>query len=344
MSIFPKCQRRCCSSTTSQSSSLTSKTKLRGFTLIELLVVIAIIAVLIALLLPAVQQAREAARRSQCKNNMKQLGLALHNYHDTMNTLPPSAIGRCSNPLLNHNGWLFLLPGIEQGTLYNKYNFSTTSSAFSSSEAIPSGSQYTMNVDPATNDNAMVVKTIIPAFVCPSDPGVRHTPDPSNHYGISPGNTGTGGARTNYDFSAMGWVTGPCEVWGTTPLEYRTMFGDGSRCRFGDITDGSSNTIAIAETLMTVFNGQSPNWGYRGWAQPGIDIANNNINDWNWGYDGHVRRVGLLGSWGRPGSLHVGGMHILLGDGSVRFISENMSSVTRRNLTFIGDGGIVGEF
>ncbi|MCA9018497.1 MAG: DUF1559 domain-containing protein, partial [Planctomycetaceae bacterium] len=104
----------------------------KGFTLIELLVVIAIIAILIALLLPAVQQAREAARRSTCKNNLKQLGLALHNYNETFNVLPYSVShsGSCvggsastaSTVTLNHRGWLLLLPYLEQSALYNKFN------------------------------------------------------------------------------------------------------------------------------------------------------------------------------------------------------------------------------
>src|SRR5512135_2886366 len=111
-----------------------------GFTLIELLVVIAIIAVLVALLLPAVQQAREAARRSQCKNNLKQIGLALHNYHDIANRFPAAIIGsgranaqtappRGVGPtVVNTTGWVAMLPQLDQAPLYNNYNFSITSS------------------------------------------------------------------------------------------------------------------------------------------------------------------------------------------------------------------------
>lgn len=99
-------------------------TRNAGFTLIELLVVIAIIAILIALLLPAVQQAREAARRTQCKNNLKQLGLALHNYHDTHSVFPPGLLGRCTTPDLNASGLVMLLPYIEQNNLYSQFNFS----------------------------------------------------------------------------------------------------------------------------------------------------------------------------------------------------------------------------
>ena len=115
---------------------LRRKRSSKGFTLIELLVVIAIIAILIALLLPAVQQAREAARRTQCKNNIKQWGLALHNYHDTHRVMPPALLnsGRYNNAsfhgpgVLNTTGWVFLLPFIDQSPMYNLYDFNAVSS------------------------------------------------------------------------------------------------------------------------------------------------------------------------------------------------------------------------
>src|SRR5665213_2567978 len=96
--------------------------KRHGFTLIELLVVIAIIAVLIALLLPAVQQARESARRTQCKNNLKQLGLALHGYHDVFQIFPAAALGRCTPHIVNMTGFTSLLPYLDQSPLYNALN------------------------------------------------------------------------------------------------------------------------------------------------------------------------------------------------------------------------------
>ena len=158
----------------------------RGFTLIELLVVIAIIAILIALLLPAVQQAREAARRTQCKNNLKQIGLALHNYHDTHNQFPAS----CVNPgsylanaggfvpagmIRNHTGYLFLLPMLEQSNLYNQINFS-----------LPTGKADWNGVG-GGGEQAVLAKVKIPAFECPSDPPFDspHTYTPQNMYTIS---------------------------------------------------------------------------------------------------------------------------------------------------------------
>lgn len=321
----------------------------KGFTLIELLVVIAIIAILIALLLPAVQQAREAARRSQCKNNMKQLGLALHNYHDTVNTFPPSALGRCkaqlpASNLLNTNGFVLLLPYIEQSALYNKYNFNTPGTTWDSGQNQVDASP---GPDPVTTGNAAVVKTILQAFLCPSDPGSTVQASTGTNYGISATNTGTGGAKTTYDFVVYG-LSNPCpENWMTAApntIATRRMFGENSRCRIGDITDGTSNTVAIAETTLEVHNGRGNCWGYRGWVMSGVDLAVNTINNWEYTPTNPPIIIGRLGSWSRPGSLHTGGMHILLADGSVRFLSENVDTTTRKNLSFMADGQVLGEF
>lgn len=133
------------------------KLRSRGFTLIELLVVIAIIAVLIALLLPAVQQARESARRTQCKNNVKQLGLAMHNYHDTYNTFPPNSL-QWGAPAFTPE-WtgtqhgtqlLMILPYIDQGPMYNAVNFSNT------------------NAESTTVQGKPIYQIVIPAFICPT--------------------------------------------------------------------------------------------------------------------------------------------------------------------------------
>jgi prepilin-type N-terminal cleavage/methylation domain-containing protein len=129
----------------------------KGFTLIELLVVIAIIAVLIALLLPAVQQAREAARRSQCKNNLKQLGIALHNYHDTFSGLPPGAIQVFETTGQNEATWIsMILPYIDQQPLYNRANFSSCFGCVAS----PGNPAYE------------IVSPLIPMMLCPSDKDV----------------------------------------------------------------------------------------------------------------------------------------------------------------------------
>ncbi len=165
----------------------------RAFTLIELLVVIAIIAVLIALLLPAVQQAREAARRTQCRNNLKQIGLAIHNYFDTHKVLPPSRLSvgfvgwSYGNPTpktpplyQNATGWLMLLPYLDQATLFNKYNFNSAASwsyvygAYAASEVLG---------DP--NSNAPVTRTKLTALLCPSDPNDFFYQSTNQYYSIS---------------------------------------------------------------------------------------------------------------------------------------------------------------
>lgn len=319
-----------------------------GFTLIELLVVIAIIAILIALLLPAVQQAREAARRSQCKNNLKQLGLALHNYHSTYNTFPPSSIARCVSPVKNTNGLTFLLPYLEQQALYNSLDFNGAFSTYNS--AAQGGSTaittLTMGTDPTTNGNAIAVKRKLTALLCPSDPGNPFIAEPGDHYGISATNTGTGGAKTCYDFVVLPWYQPPCENWTTAGSSTKRMFGADSRCRIGDVTDGTSNTVAMSETLTMVHNGRTPAWGYRGWVAPGVDLAGQAINNWIKTSTAPIPapEVGVLGSWSRPGSVHTGGVHVLMGDGAVRFLSENIATVTRQRLSYIGDGNVVGEF
>jgi prepilin-type N-terminal cleavage/methylation domain-containing protein len=142
-----------------------------GFTLIELLVVIAIIAVLVAILLPAVQQAREAARASQCRNNLKQWGVALHNYHETHSVFPPALLnsGRYNSPafftgssrVLNTTGWTLLLPYVDQVGLYNKYDFNVCSSM---------SSPYSLPVAGTDATNVAITSTNLPLLNCPSHP------------------------------------------------------------------------------------------------------------------------------------------------------------------------------
>jgi prepilin-type N-terminal cleavage/methylation domain-containing protein len=315
----------------------------RGFTLIELLVVIAIIAILIALLLPAVQQAREAARRTQCKNNMKQLGLALHNYHDTHRVFPPSAIGRCLTPDFNASGLTLLLPFIDQAPLYNMANFN---GSFSNNEGAgyESGLVGLHSGDPATNGNWPIVTTKLEAFLCPSDNGKETTT--SSAYRPSATNT-AGGSMTNYDFvtsSSVAYYNSCPTSWESVSPGSRPPFGENSKCSMRDLRDGSSNTAMMAETTREVRNGHGNGWGYRGHVMVGIWLSEYTINNWNAYWLSPPIIPGSLASWAYPGSTHTGGMHILLGDGAVRFISENLDAAIRSRLGYIGDGQPIGEF
>ena len=311
------------------------KPRLRGFTLIELLVVIAIIALLIALLLPAVQQAREAARRSQCTNNMKQLGLALHNYLDTHKVFPPSQIanGDCAttgNPSpcsMNMNCLVMLLPFLDQAALYNTFNFNqafgTGVHASYIGNAICGGTA-TPNADAATANPMPSV------FSCPSDSSVAY----SAGYRY----------RTNYDFMAPHDHLA-CSVW-VTRGSSRFMFEDGSKCNPKDVVDGLSNTAMMAETRKaSALNGSNADWFRRGWCQVGLSFGHNPPNrferlPWN----PASTAFDILGDWSNTGSFHEGGCHVLLGDGAVRFLSENLHSSIRTNLDRIADGNPLGEF
>lgn len=335
-----------------------------AFTLIELLVVIAIIAVLIALLLPAVQQAREAARRAQCKNNLKQIGLALHNYHDTAQVFPPALIssGRYANPsypaVLNTTGWVLLLPYLDQTTLYNKYNFNVPSSVSN-----PLGGRSLAGGAPNDTINQPVYSTKLAVFDCPSDPAggaelVRGPNDPAEYYSANRVR------RCSYMFSSgdiqdysaaygaySGSTTLSSSTGTTVAVPYQGAFGNDGAARIASLTDGSSNTILIGEARQikkgaavnpktsAVFG---PYWGAGAHTcchmYTPADDARFTVN---------ARFDPVTGdqyAWG-TGSYHVGGAHYLVGDGSVRFINENVNYyAVFRYLNRIADSQIVGEF
>lgn len=350
--------------------------KPKGFTLIELLVVIAIIAILIALLLPAVQQAREAARRSQCKNNLKQIGLALHNYHDSHKVFPPGHVhGRSGNcaPLVGNQredsraAWtVHILPYIDQGPLYNQFNFN--SPFYGRFDHVPSD---TTNL--ATQDTA--APTI---YRCPSNP--RNTSDPyiCTYYGsMGGGNTTTTNMSVDDDPDSFNWMapchnTNPGATIGDLGSNQRMFWNNGllflnSATSIPMIRDGSSNTLLVGETMWVGLRDNYPNGGGgRGywWTWSSGTRTNGGCcgvmfnsagtftpinNPWfdftreqGEARQGAGRRHGQImhgfSSW------HTGGAHFLLADGSTRFISENVDLETYRRLGPRADGGVLGEF
>jgi len=308
-----------------------------GFTLIELLVVIAIIAVLIALLLPAVQQAREAARRSQCKNNLKQLGLALHNYHDTHQILPPGDINAggydsawvasTTTPLMrNHTMLLFILPFMDQANLYNRIDFN-----------LPTGnSDGQNNVDgPGMGGGGYQAATEVPisAYTCPSDP-FRTGPYTSTSLGYGVRNAYLTSYSTVYPVYNMG--KSYMEYLASTPAR-ATAFGHNGAARARDITDGMSNSMLMIETRLekdTYLRG--PFWA--------AYVSTSTTAPYDYRINQPFASKPSVAQYLSPGSMHVGGCHVLLGDGSVRFLSQNISMVTQRALATIAAGEVLGVF
>ncbi|QDT65224.1 DUF1559 domain-containing protein [Calycomorphotria hydatis] len=279
----------------------------RGFTLIELLVVIAIIAILIALLLPAVQQAREAARRNQCKNNLKQIGLALHNYHDSHNVLPPGAI-YVDSSYFGTWQWTWsamILPFLEQAPLYQALQVGDRPAWFGS------GAQSVMT-DTASID---FVNQPLSVFRCPSDTGPLLTERVENSTsGVICPMSNYVGACTSRFVRNSGERRGAYE---------NGVFYNTSKVRFRDVTDGLSNTIFVGERAWEIdnvlFYAANPFMtgnGERYWGGNNTWFSlREPINNIFGSSNGRIQSLA---------SHHVGGVQVLMGDGSVHFISENI--------------------
>jgi len=274
-------------------------------------------------LLPAVQQAREAARRTQCRNNLKQIGLALHNYHDKANMFPPALIGSgrwnstANLNVLNTTGWVLLLNEIDQGPMYNKYNFNVPSSISNPYSKPLAGGATTSDA------NKPIYSTRLAAFNCPTD-------DLAGQVVTSNANVATnfyernGVARSNYLFAAGDYYD-YSESWGYyTGAVGRGAFGNDGAANLRDIKDGASNTIVVGESKqLHGDNSYGPYWGAgthtccHGYV-PASD-ARYNINA-----DYYANGSKLQYAWGY-GSWHSGGAHFVFGDGAVKFLSENIN-------------------
>ena len=294
-----------------------------AFTLVELLVVIAIIGILIALLLPAVQAAREAARRSQCSNNLKQIGLALHNYHDTFQSLPSGVItptgdsawtGVCDSSTATADieawGWgALILPFVEQGPLH---------------DAAGIGNGGLLQSQLSTTAPIGAARQVINVYRCPSDGGSTDTGEVQSR----------GSTFLNAAFSNYGAINShrSGSVGLSTGVTTGTFWRD-SRIRFADILDGLSNTAAVSESA-TQLNGVRT--GPKNWA------GCKRVCDGNC-----VDHLFLTGRWPindtitgatsdqlaeAPSSHHPGGVQLLLHDGSVRFVSETIDFVKNAGL------------
>lgn len=343
----------------------------RGFTLVELLVVIAIIGILIALLLPAVQAAREAARRSQCTNNLKQMGIALQNYHDIHKVFPPAKVGSGKQNggwspnfvVTNVTGFLLLLPQLEQQTLYQKYDFNYPSCLTNGY-----GKMFSNGTASSTNTvNQPIVSTPLPVYTCASDnnpAALRMNPNP-NLGNVTGDYDYNNAAQSNYLFATGAYTDGNAS-WDsyTTSVNDLGAFGADGAAKLSDVKDGSSNTIAIGESRQGNGGKSSTNYGPY-WAAgshtccygrtprsntPSLttingitttsDIAYGSIN-----FDHTSTMAGAQQYAWQFGSYHPAGANFVMCDGSTRFFSDAIDYYAVFVwLNRIKDGVSVGNF
>jgi len=343
------------------------RSKRVGFTLVELLVVIAIIGILVALLLPAVQAAREAARRMQCANNLKQFGLGLHNYHDTFKIFPPAILNngrfvggatvgttppmRYPEGVRNHTGWLFMLPFMEGQATSTQVNFNVATNLSNPNAGGPA-------VVTGTNDQFTSVRMKI--FECPSHPAAGESRDEAGtgFYAM------VGLKRTSYFFST-GVYTDYNDIYnspggGMNDIR-RGAFGNNGAAKIADIVDGTANCLAIGEGMggnrFTTATQYGP-WALQGThtcchgrivsdsSGPNIVLNAAACRPANWGINASwaadtctpiPANKGKSYAWGFQ-SQHPGGAQFTLCDGSTQFLAETMDYITLCRLAYIFDG------
>lgn len=339
-----------------------------GFTLVELLVVIAIIGILVALLLPAIQAAREAARRTQCINNLKQQGLALQNYHDTLGSFPPALLnsGRTSSGttaswgypegVRNHTGWVLMLPYMEQQNLANQLVFehaTSTSNPRAGTGAVPSNT-------PEAQANVRVLSERLEVLECPSHPDAGKN---STYGGVTSTHfyARRNAKRTSYLFSS-GYYTDydpPWKIRFDHPSYTRRLgaFGNNDGVAIETIEDGTSCTLAIGEGAgggggRTKTSSHYGPWGLQGLHTccHGRVVAYSNVTY----HPSHAVDWTINAIWttanpdpkGRSyawvfNSFHPGGANFVLCDGSTHFLADSIDYGVLLRLAFIADGKVV---
>jgi prepilin-type N-terminal cleavage/methylation domain-containing protein len=283
-----------------------------GFTLIELLVVIAIIAILVALLLPAVQAAREAARRMQCANNLKQIGVAMHSYHSACGIFPVGDIswdpGDCGAPFgdnQQYKGYAWsahILPYLEEGDLFDQFDF--------------------VNYDPFRGPNHAAGQQFVTTYLCPSDPTGPVFTTQSIIWQKYEAGCNVSGVADSWDYTCHGTSRHRTDGDG--------IFFNQSRVRIRDIRDGTSKTLMVGEVVGFGDTGSTDPWavGKAPWIVDNILHTRNGIN----------LNVPAIVIWHTPdimgfASYHPGGCHFLVADGSVHFFLEDIDSHVLRSLT-----------